>query len=299
MRFKTFCLGASLIVLTACGQGEYSKATSDMQSEVAAMESAVDMAPAPVMAPDGFVEQGGGAAPVGTPQLIAYIHSVGLNLPVKSIEPTLNDHLARCKAAGPSTCIVINSSYNTYSDDQAQASLQLKAKPDWIDTFLGGLEAQAAAAKGEIASRNTSAEDLTVQIIDTDARLNAQLTLQGRLEKLLAERPGELKDVLETERELARVNGEIDSLKSVLAALRQRVSLSELNLGYQTKVNPVSSGALNPLADAFGSFFYNLSAALAAVITVFAYGLPWLLLGGVFLWIWLKLLWPRIRRKKV
>jgi hypothetical protein len=27
-------------------------------------------------------------------------------------------------------------------------------------------------------------------------------------------------------------------------------------------------------------------------------GLPWLILIGALLWIWLRLIWPRIRRKK-
>jgi len=34
------------------------------------------------------------------------------------------------------------------------------------------------------------------------------------------------------------------------------------------------------------------------VITAFAIGLPWLFLIGLMLWIWLRLIWPRIRRKK-
>ena len=94
------------------------------------------------------------------------------------------------------------------------------------------------------------------------------------------------------------MNGEIDSLKSSMKALMQRVNMSQLAVSYETKRNPVSSSALSPLGDAFGGFFYNLSSALAAVITAFAVGLPWLILIGVFLWLWLKLIWPRIRRKK-
>ena len=194
--------------------------------------------------------------------------------------------------------MVTNSWMNSYSEDEASASLYLRATPEWIGTFLNGVEAEAEAAKGEVTNRQTTAEDLTVSIIDTDARLKAQETLQTRLEQLLADRPGKLGELLETERELARVNGEIDSLKSTLAALRQRVDMSQLSISYETKRNPVSQGALQPLARAFGDFFYNLSSALAAVITAFAVGLPWLVLIGAFLWIWLKLIWPRIRRKK-
>ena len=73
---------------------------------------------------------------------------------------------------------------NSYSEDEASASLNLRATPAWIDQFLSGVEAEAKAAKGEITSRQTTAEDLTVSIIDTDARLNAQETLQARLEQL-------------------------------------------------------------------------------------------------------------------
>ncbi|WP_065383188.1 DUF4349 domain-containing protein, partial [Hyphomonas sp. ND6WE1B] len=231
-------------------------------------------------------------------QYIAYSHSIGMRLPVNAIEPTLQGHIDACNKAGPTVCMVTNSWMNAYSEDEASASLNLRATPAWIEQFLNGVEAEAKAAKGEITNRQTTAEDLTVSIIDTDARLKAQETLQARLEQLLADRPGKLGELLETERELARVNGEIDSLKSSLAALRQRVNMSQLSIGYETKRNPVSQGALEPLARAFGDFFYNLSSALAAVITAFAIGLPWLILIGVFVWIWLKLIWPRIRRKK-
>lgn len=231
-------------------------------------------------------------------QYIAYTHSVGLRLPVQSVESTMQGHIGACNAAGPSVCIVTGSWMNAYSQDQVSASLEIRATPDWISGFLSGIDAQAEAARGEVTSRQTTAEDLTVSIIDTGARLKAQETLQARLEKLLAERPGDLGEILETERELARVNGEIDSLTSNLAALRQRVEMSRLSVSYETKVNPVSQGALAPLAEAFGGFFYNLASAGAAVITAFAVGLPWLLLIGALLWIWLRLLWPRIRKRR-
>jgi hypothetical protein len=244
--------------------------------------------------------EGGEAAPAepGSVQYIAYSHSIGMRLPVKSIEPTMQAHVDACNKAGPAVCIVTNSWLNSDSEEWASGSLNLRATPAWIETFLAGVEAEAEAVKGEVTSRQTTAEDLTVTIIDTDARLKAQILLQERIEELLADRPGNLGELLETQRELARVNGEIDSLTSSLAALRQRVDMSQLSVSYETKINPVSQGALSPLGDAFGSFFYNLASAVAAVVTAFAVGLPWLLLIGALLWIWLRLIWPRIRRKK-
>ncbi len=295
MKFK-FLLAAAVAATTlaACGGagGNYDTSPSMAPPEAAKMADASYM--------EEVAAEGGEAAPAepGSVQYIAYSHSIGMRLPVKSIEPTMQAHIDACNKAGPSVCVVTNSWLNAYSEDQASASLNLRATPAWIETFLGGIEAEAEAVKGEVTNRQTTAEDLTVSIIDSDARLKAQETLRGRLEQLLASRPGELKDVLETERELARVNGEIDSLKSSLAALRQRVDMSQLSVSYETKVAPLSQGALTPIGDAFGNFFYNLSSSIAWVITAFASGLPVLLLIGALLWVWLRLIWPRIRRKK-
>lgn len=298
MPFK-FLIGAAaaVAVLAACGG---TGARYDARPSMAP--------PAPEMAAKrvdaSYAEEAAGeagaAAPAapGSVQYIAYSHSIGMRLPVKAIEPTMQAHVDACNTAGPAVCVVTNSWLNAYSETEASASLNLRATPAWIETFLAGVEAEAEAVRGNVTSRQTTAEDLTVTIIDTDARLKAQVLLQERIEELLADRPGNLGELLETQRELARVNGEIDSLTSSLAALRQRVDMSELSVSYETKINPVSQGALAPLRDAFSSFFYNLASAVAAVITAFAVGLPWLLLIGALLWIWLRLIWPRIRRKK-
>jgi len=297
MNIKIPAIATAAVLLAACG------GPGNESAERAMMNA--PPAPSPMMEQDvamdgSFSKSGGGGGPTeeAAQQYIAYSHSLGLRLPVKSIEPVMQGHVAACNQAGPSVCIVTNSWFNTYSDDEASASLQLRATPDWIETFLEGVDAEAEQANGDVTNRQTTAEDLTVSIIDTDARLNAQQTLQKRLEELLANRDGELGDLLATERELARVNGEIDSLKSSLKTLMLRVQMSQLSVNYETKRNPVSQGALSPIGSAFGDFFYNLASALAAVITAFAIGLPWLILIGAFLWIWLKLIWPRIRRKK-
>lgn len=284
---------ASALMMAACGGSGGSYDSSPAMTPAAA-EMALKMA-GETIAEDAPGREGN---PDGAVQYIAYSHSIGMRIPVKAIEPTMQAHISACSSAGPGVCVVTSSWLNAYSENEASASLNIRAAPAWIETFLGGIEAEAQAVRGEVTNRQTTAEDLTVTIIDTDARLKAQTILQARIEELLADRPGNLGELLETQRELARVNGEIDSLTSSLAALRQRVSMSQLSVGYETKINPVSQGALQPLGEAFGSFFYNLASAIAAVVTAFAVGLPWLLLIGALLWIWLRLIWPRIRRRK-
>lgn len=288
------------LMLTACGGGSGSSYDERSMSAPAA----------PVMSkmiPDemGMEEDGirpadpapDAAGEPGAEQYIAYSHNLGLTLPKGQVETMMQTHTSACQTAGTSTCIVINS--NIYSQDVEYASgnLSIRATPAWIETFMGGVEEDAEEAGGEITQRSTSAEDLTRQIVDTGARLEAQETLQRRLMELLERRDGSLSDLLAIERELAQVTGNIESIRAQLKTLRLRVSMSSLDLNYQTK-RSVNGARDNPLGEAFGDFFYNLTGAIAAVITAFAVGLPWILLIGLFLWIWLKLIWPRLRGKK-
>lgn len=302
-----YLIASSFLILASCGGGGNEAYDSSAPRAPHAVSADARAMPAPVPMAEGLsdgesVGNGAGTLNAGADvqeQFIAYSYRMGMRLPVAQIEPVIQSHTERCRAAGPSKCIVINSSLNKQSEDYSSASLIIRAVPDWIDTFRTDIEADAENAKGEISFRQSSAEDLTRAIIDTDARLTAQSTLRDRLENLLENREGELADLLATERELARVNGQIDSIKSNLKAMRLRVSMSDLNVSYETKRSPVSRSAFKPLGSAFADFFYNLSSALAAVVTAFAVGLPWLVLLGVMLWVWLRLIWPGIRRPKV
>nr|WP_290844745.1 DUF4349 domain-containing protein [Henriciella sp.] len=292
----------ALALVASCGgPGGESSAEYDYAMEAPAQEVAVSGSRM-AMSDDSYSEPS--PAPdrpdvePGPQQYIAYSHSLGLRLPKGSVEPMLQGHVEDCRTAGTETCIVINSNVYNSNEDYVSGNVSIRATPDWIETFLGGVEAETEAADGEITSRSTRAEDLTRSIIDTGARLDAQRTLRSRLEGLLERRDGTLGDLLQIERELARVIGEIESTEAQLRALRLRVSMSSLDVSYETKVPAFSGSRSNPLGEAIGDFFFNLSSAIAAVITAFAVGLPWLVLIGIFLWIWLKLFWPWIRRKR-
>lgn len=303
MKMKFLAAGAAL-ALAACGGGggesgsyapeDYSKQEVAFQSDEA---RARPVAPPPAPpALEGPTDSE--PAPEAPEQYIAYTHALGLRLPLAAVEPVMQGHVEACRAAGPAVCIVTNSNLYKQSDDYTSGYLSLRAQPDWITGFLDGIDETAEQAGGEVSQRSSSAEDLTRVILDTDARLGAQITLKGRLEDLLENRDGELADFLAIERELARVTGDIESITSNLKALRLRVSMSELTVNYETQRSLVSGGRTNPLVRAFGDFFYNMSEALAAVITFFAMSLPWLFVIGVLLMIWLRAIWPWVRRRR-
>ncbi|MEL7480335.1 MAG: DUF4349 domain-containing protein [Pseudomonadota bacterium] len=298
---------AAALVLAACGGsgGGDTSALLETKDMVASEAAPGRFRAAPAPAPSALQAPPLEPAPSDDPvtddtgeQFIAYSHSIGLRLPLEAVEPAMQGHVTACRAVGPSVCIVTNSNLSKQSDDYSSGYLSLRAKPEWIESFLDTIDAAAEEAGGEVSQRSSRAEDLTRVILDTDARLNAQTVLKARLETLLETRDGELSDFLAIERELARVTGEIESITSQLKAMRLRVSMSELSLNYETKRSLVSGGRRNPLLRAFGDFFYNLSEALASVITFFALALPWLFVIGFLLFIWLRAIWPWVRKRR-
>ena len=213
-----------------------------------------------------------------TASYLAYRHSLGLVLPTAAVEPTMAAHMRECQEAGPTTCQVLGSRSDSYGDDSVSASLSLRADPNWLEAFRTRIRLDAESGDGRVTSSSVSVEDLTRSILDTDARLRAQTALRDRLQTLLETRDGELADLLAVERELARVQGEIESATSVLKALRQRVDMSALDVSYSSRVSAVSSSAFAPLGRSFRSFFRNAAYALSTVVDAASFLLPWFLL---------------------
>lgn len=88
----------------------------------------------------------------------------------------------------------------------------------------------AFRALGRVQSESQGSEDVTSQSIDLDARLaNARRTEQ-RLATLIQQRTGIVRDVLEAEREIARVRGDIERMEAERALLASRVDMATIDL---------------------------------------------------------------------
>lgn len=302
--------------LAACGQADIQSSSpssgeaayggmADMAQgrSQAAEESAPAAAPAPppmdadtrsapTNTPSGPTQPNQPAGP--TPVLyLAYTYALGLELPSQRLSAVMDRHVQACQAAGARLCQLISSNRTGDPDSYMEGYVSIRGEPNWLNNFKAGMAQQADEAGGRIISENTTSEDLTRQIVDTEARLRAQTALRDRLQELLRSRPGRLADLLEVERELARVQGEIDSVQSALAVMRTRVSMSELTLTYRSSPRAAGSDTLEPLRQAFANFLGIVVAGFAAIITIFAGLIPFAIvlipLG------WLLLRWRRQR----
>lgn len=224
---------------------------------------------------------------------LAYTYAMQLEIPSQRLASVMDAHIQACNAAGPRLCQLVGSNKSGDPESYMEGYVAIRGEPQWLRTFMGGMAAQVDAAGGRIQGQTTSTEDLTRQIVDTEARLRAQTALRDRLQDLLRSRPGRLADLLEVERELARVQGEIDSVQSNLAVMRTRVAMSELTVNYRSAPRSVGSDTFEPLRNAFANFLGIIVGGLAAIVVIIAGLIPIAIV--VVPIVWLVLRWRRRR----
>jgi len=278
---------ASLLMLSACGQGEHEVSPSISGS---GHESLSAGAPEAERVADGYFtertqEESGEPIDPALQQYIAYAYNFQLQYAAQTVEPAMDAHREACMSAGADMCQVVASSSSSQNETRANAHLQIRATPDWLRTFLGGLEDDVTGNDGDIVSSNMSSTDLSRPILDAEARLSAQRALRERLTLLLARDDAEIDDLVALERELARVQGNIESAESNLRNMRGRVTMSTADFQYRTRVTVTSSGATNPLSNALRDVVRNVSTGLSAVITFTALFAPWLILIIPAIWL--------------
>ena len=234
-------------------------------------------------------------APEGAPQggqMLAYSYDATLTLPPGAVADVMAAHRDACREAGQQACQVLSADLYAEDADDVGASLRFRAAPAYLAAFRAGLAGDADAAGGRLTAESQEVQDLTRQVLDLRARLDAQRTLRDRLADLL-DRPGGVGELLQVERELARVQGEIEAMTSQLRYLEGRVSMNEMSVACRSAPQAFTPAKRQPLLDAVRDFFGILAESLAALIRVVAAALPWLMIGVPVLWLVLR----RLRRR--
>ncbi len=237
-------------------------------------------------------------APHITVPRLAYSYHYGVESKAAQVAGLVARHEQACRAAGPTVCEVTGSSITQQGRSDIEGTLSMRAAPDWLTRFRGGLPGDAKSAGGRITRNQTETEDLSTTIVDTEASIRAQTTLRDRLQALLASRPGKLQELLEVEQALAQVQGEIDSAQSELAVMRQRVDTSEITIDYRSTGTLSEEGAWKPVAEAIKGSQGVMADVIGFLILALAGLLPLAVVGaGVWFAVRRLLKWRKARAK--
>ncbi|MDF7801924.1 DUF4349 domain-containing protein [Pontiellaceae bacterium B1224] len=128
------------------------------------------------------------------------------------------------------------SSQNDYG--RPSTTLNLRIPSNQLASLLASLE-----GVGEVTSKRLSSEDVTERYVDMQARLETNKQLRDRLQKLL-DRADEVKDVLAIERELTRLQADIDSMTARLKAMKGKVDYASLTIQLNAKEHEKVLGPL-------------------------------------------------------
>ena len=212
------------------------------------------------------------AIPAGMPQL-AYDYGMAFELESRSIGKLMRRHATVCEQQGPASCRIVGMDLSGRADDDVRGKLSLAVAANHARAVTALLEDEAADAGAELASSTIGSEEVSKQIVDTEARIRAREELRDRLMEVLRTRKGSVKELVEAERSVAAVNEEIDQARSWLAATKRRVSFSRMEIDYAPGTGAVSEFAA-PIEGALGSLGGIFGALIAVLIVMLAIGLP-------------------------
>lgn len=142
------------------------------------------------------------------------------------------------------------------------------------EKFDGALS--ALKRLGRVRSEAVETQDVTKAYSDLETRLKVKRETAARLREILTRQAGKVSEVLEVEREIARVVEEIERAEGERRYFDNQVSLSTITLSLHEPDAVISPGLLDPVLAALRQSLRIMGESLGSLIELLAGLLPWL-----------------------
>jgi hypothetical protein len=154
------------------------------------------------------------------------------------------------------------------------ADLVVRVPADELTGLLADLE-----ELGDVESISVSRSDVTMQVVDLDARIAALEASVARLQGLITE-AATTEDLLAIEQELSERQEQLESLLSRRAALADQVELSTLTVHLEP-FGVAPAGGPDGFVDGFGTGWRALITTGGAILVVLGVLLPWAVVAAL------------------
>ncbi len=161
------------------------------------------------------------------------------------------------------------------SGEHRKGNWQARIPVAQFDSFLN-----AVATLGVPKSRSQTAQEVTEEFVDLEARIANKQRLEKRLLELLGGADREIRDVIDVEHELARVRGDIEQMQGRLRYLDNRTELTTVDIHAREQrdyVPPETPTFLARTTAAWGNSLLSLQTLGEAFAVAVVYFFPWLL----------------------
>lgn len=229
----------------------------------------------------------GAAGAVASPEgaALAYEHEVDIQLDAAQIGPRVKQISEACQSSRFGDCAVLQ--VGQQGGEYPSGSIRVRIAPKGVEPMIG-----LAGQGGDVASRNTQAEDLAQQVADTAL---TKARLQKEHERLLAyqdDKGIKVADLLVITQRLSEIEAGLEQANKDAANQRRRIDTQLLTLRFQT---PAGQRSRSEIGEALGDFGATVTSSVAFVIRAVAALLPVTLVLWLLGWVGLKL-WRRRRR---
>lgn len=201
---------------------------------------------------------------------IAYKHSIMLQTPAASLQQQFRAIQAECLKLG---CEIVSASHVAQRPNQMpRASLIARVPPKDFDSFFS-----TTLTHGDLLQHTSESDDKTAEVIDVEARIKNLEALRKRVLDLLEKRAGNLKEMLEAEKQLAETQSQLDSINGQRRALARQTDMVRVEIELQSESFRVEGSWIAPVADAAKESGHTLMLSIGALMMFVVTVAPWAL----------------------
>lgn len=181
----------------------------------------------------------------------------------------------------------VQSSSEMLTTNSPMMSIEVRVPVDGFDALLTDIE-----QVGTLLSRSTNSEDVTMQVVDLEARLKSMRLEEQAYQRILLQAK-KIPDVLQVQQRLTDIRGQIESMQAQYKTLREQVAYSTVNITLQQSAAFASEVQDKGwLGETWASALRALKAGgRATVIAVI-----WLVIMSPFWLVPLLILWLIVRK---
>ena len=206
------------------------------------------------------------------------IYEAQISLVVKELSEVETQVLALLKQLNG---YVAESTIDRTQGEELSGRWRVRIPVEHFDTFL-----ESVSKLGVAENRHQTAQDVTEEFVDLEAQISNKKRLEERIVKLIEDTAGEIKDVIEVERELGRVRGEVEQMEGRLRFLTNRTELTTVTIvarEVQDYVPPQAPTFVNRIQQAWVDSLRALRVFGEQLVVAIVYAFPWIVVLGAVL----------------
>ncbi|MEU5390997.1 DUF4349 domain-containing protein [Streptomyces tibetensis] len=274
---------AAALALTGCSAGDDASGGSSSAADRADGKGVSGEA-----APGGT---GSGAKATAPPKLATshIIRTASLTVRVKDVPKALDQARTGVENAGG---YVGNETTTRDAGGHERTRVVLRVPVEKYEEVLADLE-----GSGKLLDRSAKAEDVTDQVVDVESRIKTQRASVARIRELM-DQATKLSDVVTLEGELSTRQADLEALLARQKSLKDRTSLATITLSLsETPVKKEAKDDDPGFVDALAGGWSAFVTMLRWLAVAFGAVLPFAAVAALVVWLWLRVVRPRLPRR--